>query len=243
MEEFVPQEQQDAQPTLRISAEDAARIQGAFMQQVYGWMAGALALTGGVAMLVASSELALEFIFSHIGVFLGLFLVEVLLVSFLARKALEWSVGVTSGVFMAYAVVSGVTLSVIFMAYTMGSIASTFFITAGTFGVMSLYGYFTRTDLSRWGNILMMGLVGLILASVVNLFLHSEVLYWVATFVGVIVFVALIAYDTQKLKMLAFMGLEDEATDRKAAVLGALILYLDFINLFLLLLRIFGRRR
>ncbi|UOQ76317.1 Bax inhibitor-1/YccA family protein [Hymenobacter sp. 5516J-16] len=243
MEEFVPDEQQNTQPTLRISAEDAARIQGAFMQQVYGWMAGALALTGGVAMLVASSEVALEFIFNHIGVFLGLFLVEVLLVSFLSRKALEWSVGVTSGVFMAYAVVSGVTLSVIFLAYTMGSIASTFFITAGTFGVMSLYGYFTRTDLSRWGNILMMGLIGLILASVVNLFLHSEVLYWVATFVGVIVFVALIAYDTQKLKMLAFMGLEDEATDRKAAVLGALILYLDFINLFLLLLRIFGRRR
>lgn len=242
MENLLPEEH-GTHPTLQLSAEEASQIQGAFMQQVYGWMAGALALTGGVAMLVSSSETLLNFVFGHIGLVLGLFVVEILLVGFLARKALSWSVGLTSGVFMLYAMLSGVTLSVIFLVYTAGSIASTFFITAGTFGVMSLYGYFTRTDLTRWGNLLMMGLVGMILASVVNLFWQNEMLYWISTFVGVILFVALTAYDTQKIKTLAFVGLNDEATDRKAAVLGGLILYLDFINLFLLLLRIFGRRR
>ncbi|UYZ65205.1 Bax inhibitor-1/YccA family protein [Hymenobacter weizhouensis] len=213
------------------------------MTRVYGWMAAALALSGAVALWVGSSATMQELLFGSRWVFLGLLLAQVVTVGFLSGKGLEWSAGTTTGVFMGYALLNGLTLGIIFLLYTAESIASTFFITAGTFGVMSLYGYFTGTDLSRWGNLLFMGVIGLILASVVNMFLASSTLYWITSFVGVLLFVALTAYDTQKVKTLAFLGLEDESTDRKAAVLGALTLYLDFINLFLYLLRFFGRRR
>ena len=139
---------------------------------------------------------------------------------------------------------NGVTLSCVFLAYTSASIASTFFVTAGTFGVMSLFGYFTKADLSGWGKLLSMAVIGLVIAMVVNLFLNNSILEIVTSFIGVLIFTALAAYDTQKLKQLALLGVtEGEETSSKASILGALTLYLDFVNLFLFLLRIFGRRR
>jgi FtsH-binding integral membrane protein len=132
---------------------------------------------------------------------------------------------------------------VIFLVFTAESIASTFFITAGTFGVMSIYGYTTKSDLSKWGNLLFMGLIGLIIASIANFFMESTMLYWITTYVGVLIFVGLTAYDTQKIKNANVIGNEGTEEDSKEAIMGALTLYLDFINLFLYLLRIFGRRK
>nr|WP_245882854.1 Bax inhibitor-1/YccA family protein [Hymenobacter chitinivorans] len=213
------------------------------MTQVYGWMAGALALTGGVAMLVGASPEIQELVFGNRLVFFGLIILELFVVGYLSRNLFEMTPNQAVGAFAGYALLNGVTLGIIFMVYTAESIASTFFITAGTFGVMSLYGFVTGTDLSRWGNLLFMALIGLVIASVVNIFLASSMLYWITSFIGVALFVALTAYDTQKVKGLAFIGYGDEGADRKAAVWGALTLYLDFVNLFLYLLRFFGRRR
>jgi FtsH-binding integral membrane protein len=137
----------------------------------------------------------------------------------------------------------GVTLAAIFALYTQSSVVSAFFVTAGTFGAMSVYGHVTRRDLTSWGSFLFMGLIGFLLASVVNIFLKSEMIYWVTTYCGILIFVGLTAYDTHKLKVLAQAGFADSETRHKAAILGALRLYLDFINLFLLLLRVLGRRR
>jgi len=138
---------------------------------------------------------------------------------------------------------NGVTLSAIFIVFTEESLASTFYVTTGTFGVMSIYGYSTKSDLTRLGNLLFMGLIGLIISSVVNLFFHNELLYWITTYVGVLLFVGLTAYDTQKIKKMNIIGNEGTEEDKKEAIMGALTLYLDFINLFLYLLRIFGKKK
>jgi uncharacterized protein len=130
----------------------------------------------------------------------------------------------------------------IFVLYTATSIASTFFVTAGTFGAMSMYGYFTKRDLTKMGSLLMMALIGLIIASVVNMFMASSTLYWITTYAGILIFVGLVAYDTQKIKEMNIIGNEGTDEDRKEAIMGALALYLDFINLFLYLLRLLGRR-
>ncbi|MBF4901004.1 Bax inhibitor-1/YccA family protein, partial [Cronobacter sakazakii] len=154
------------------------------------------------------------------------------------------SPAVATALFMLYSALTGLTLSSIFLVYTYASIASTFVVTAGMFGVMSLYGYTTKRDLSGWGNILFMALIGLIIASLVNFWLKSTALMWAVTYIGVIVFVGLTAYDTQKLKALGEqIDVNDHGNLRKYSILGALTLYLDFINLFLMLLRIFGNRR
>ena len=147
--------------------------------------------------------------------------------------------------FAFYSVLTGVMFSTIFIAYTSESIASTFFITAGTFGAMSLYGYFTKKDLSSMGKFLYMGLIGIIIASLVNLFLHSSTVMWITTYIGVLVFVGLTAYDTQKIKEMLVMQSQAGLTENsmKVALYGSFMLYLDFINLFLKLLRIFGRRK
>ena len=145
-------------------------------------------------------------------------------------------------VFLGYSLLNGLIFSSIFLTYTGGSIALTFFITAGTFGVMSAYGYFTKSDLTSIGNIAIMLLIGVIIASLVNMFMKSEMLYWIISYAGVAIFVALTAYDTQKIKEMNIIGNEGTAEDRKEAIVGALTLYLDFINLFLFLLRLFGRR-
>ncbi len=145
--------------------------------------------------------------------------------------------------FMGYAVLNGLTLSLIFLIYTFSSIALTFFVTAGTFAVMSIYGYVTKTDLTKIGKILMMLLVGIIIASIVNMFLKSPMIYWITTYIGVAVFVGLIAYDTQKIKNYFLELNGDESLMGRMAIMGALTLYLDFINLFLFLLRLFGGGR
>ena len=229
---------------LQLSAEEAARIQAQFFAQVYGWMAAGLSLTGGVALFTASSTAMQEFIFGTEFVFLGRIIAELLIVGFMTARAAQWSRTEVQTAFLAYALLNGLTLSVIFMAYTADSIASTFFISGGMFGAMSLFGYFTKADLSGWGRMLSMALIGLVIALVVNIFVHSSMLSLIASFVGVLLFTALTAYDTQKLKQIAFIGVtEGEEASHKASILGALTLYLDFINLFLFLLRIFGRRR
>ena len=147
------------------------------------------------------------------------------------------------GLFLLYSALNGLTMSIIFLIYTSASIASTFFITAGTFGVMSAYGYFTKKDLTSIGNIAFMGLIGIIIASIVNIFLQSPMLYWAVTYIGVLVFVGLTAYDTQKIKKMSLeMDIESEEGS-KGAVMGALALYLDFINMFIFMLRIFGQRK
>ncbi|RAK65964.1 Bax inhibitor-1/YccA family protein [Hymenobacter edaphi] len=245
MENFTPNEEaHEPQPRqIVLSAEEAAAIQTRFLTQVYGWMTGALAITGGVAMVVGASPELQEMVVGNRLVFWGLLLLELFIVGYLGARLMNMSASQAIGAFAAYSVINGLTLGIIFMVYTADSIASTFFVTAGTFGVMSAYGYFTRTDLSRWGNLLLMALIGVIIATVVNLFLQNSMLYWITSMLGVFIFVGLTAYDTQKIKELAFVGLEDEEVDRKAAVWGALTLYLDFVNLFLYLLRFFGRRK
>ncbi|MCC3158341.1 Bax inhibitor-1/YccA family protein [Hymenobacter sp. 15J16-1T3B] len=245
MENLTPAEEtHEPRPRqITLSAEEASAIQTRFLTQVYGWMTGALAVTGGVAMVVGASPELQELVVGNRLVFWGLLLLELFIVGYIGARLMKMSASQAIGAFAAYSVINGLTLGIIFMVYTADSIASTFFVTAGTFGVMSAYGYFTRTDLSRWGNLLLMALIGVIIATVVNLFLQNSMLYWITSLLGVFIFVGLTAYDTQKIKELAFVGLEDEEVDRKAAVWGALTLYLDFVNLFLYLLRFFGRRK
>ncbi len=228
----------------QLSAEDAARIQGQFFAQVYGWMAAGLALTGGVAMFAAASPTLMSLIFGNRFVFFGLIIAELVVVGFLSARIFKWSRAQAQAAFISYALLNGLTLSVIFLVYRLDSIASTFFIASLMFGVMSAFGYFTKADLSGWGKLLSMALIGLVIAMVVNMFWGNSTLNLLVSFVGVILFTALAAYDTQKLKQLAFLGVtEGEEMHDKASILGALTLYLDFVNLFLFLLRFFGRRR
>lgn len=228
-------------PAVR-SPERIAALQADFLRRVYNWMGLGLALTAVVAMGVASTPAALQLILGNPWLFFGLIIAELGLVITLSAALGRLSATTATLLFFVYAALNGLTLSVIFLAYTQASIGQTFFITAGTFGAMSFYGYSTKRDLASWGSFLFMGLIGIILASVVNLFLASPAIYWVITYAGIIVFVGLTAYDTQKLKEMALGGFADEDVARKGAVMGALALYLDFINLFLMLLRLFGRR-
>jgi uncharacterized protein len=223
------------------SSTDALRRQGV-MTQVYAWMTAGLLLTGAVAMFVAGNQALANLIFGVPFVFFGLIIATLALVWILSANIGRMSPALATGMFLGYSALNGLTLSVIFFAYTSASIASTFFITAGTFGAMSAWGYFTKRDLSGWGNFLFMALIGLILASVVNIFWANSGLYWIVTYAGVLIFVALTAYDTQQIKRM-IAEVRDEAGERRVAIYGALRLYLDFINLFLYLLRILGSRR
>jgi uncharacterized protein len=223
--------------------DQAAAESQRFMTKVYGWMSLALVITGFVAMFVASSPTLIESIFGNRIVFWALIIGQFVLVASMVGWVARMSATTATLMFLLYSAVVGVTLSVIFLIYTADSIALTFFVTAGTFGVMSLYGYTTKKDLTSWGNLLMMGLFGLIIASVVNFFMQSEMLYWITTYAGVLIFVGLTAYDTQKIKNMNIIGNEGTEEDQKEAIMGALTLYLDFINLFLYLLRLFGKRK
>jgi len=226
-----------------VSQEQIAADQQRFMVKVYAWMSAALLVTGMVAMWTATTPEALAFIFGNKIVFYGLLIVELAFVGSLVGLVNRLSAAVATLLFIAYSIVNGLTLSVVFLAYTQESIATTFFITAGTFAAMSAYGYFTKSDLTKMGNILFMALIGLIIASIVNLFFYSEILYWITSYAGVLIFTGLIAYDTQKLKAIGLSAGQDFETGRKQAIVGALSLYLDFINLFLMLLRFFGRKK
>ncbi len=225
----------------QLSAEDAARIQAQFFTQVFGWMAAGLAFTGGTALFTASSPALVYFISRSPLIYLGLVLVTVLIAGFLANRIFQWSRTQVQFAFIGYSVLNGLMLSGVLLHYTTTSVASTFFTTAIMFGIMSAFGYFTKSDLSGWGKMLSMVLIGLIIASVVNIFLHSTAVAFIASFVGVILFTALAAFHTQKLKEIAFLGVtEGEEMHDKASILGALVLYLDFVNLFLFLLRFTG---
>ncbi|MFA6034797.1 MAG: Bax inhibitor-1/YccA family protein [Myxococcota bacterium] len=213
------------------------------MRGVYNWMGIGLALTGMVAMLIASDEQTVRLITGNKILFYGLLIGELLMVLGLVGLVGRMSALAATALFVAYSALNGVTLSVIFYAYTAESLAATFFITAGTFGAMSAFGYLTKRDLSGMGQFLMMGLFGIIIASIVNIFVASTTLMWVTTYVGVLVFTGLTAYDTQKIKRLGMHTTEGTENTKKATIIGALSLYLDFINLFLMMLRIFGGRR
>lgn len=218
-------------------------LQTTTMRHVFTWMFGALGITALTAMLVAKSSLIYTMIMNP-GLLWGLIIAELALVFILSARIGKMSFFTSSLLFTIYSILNGVTLSSIFIVYTMTSIAATFFITAGMFGAMALWGYFTKKDLSKWGSIFFMLLIGLILATVVNLFLRSDAMGFIISIVGVIIFTGLTAFDVNKIKqMLAqTQGLEEGDVVRKVALMGALTLYLDFINLFLYLLRFFGRR-
>ncbi len=216
-----------------------------FVRSVYNWMAIGLGLTGVVALYVSSSESMLRLIFGNPFVFFALIIGELALVFFISGRVDRMSAGTATSLFVLYCALNGATLSFIFLAYARASIVSTFFICAGTFIGCSIYGWTTKKDLTSLGGFLMMGLIGIIIASLVNMFVRSSGMSMVISYIGVIVFVGLTAYDTQKLKSMALTQPADldGAVIRKGAILGALSLYLDFINLFLMLLRIFGTAR
>ena len=211
----------------------------AVMKRVYVRMFIGLLVSAFCALGVASSQAALAFFFGNQLVFWGMLIAMVAMAFIIPARLTKMSSGTVLGLFLLYSALMGCWLAPIFIAYRIGTIVYTLFITAGTFGAMSVYGYFTKSDLSKMGSYLMMALFGLIIAMVVNIFLKSSALEWVVSIVGVLLFVGLTAYDTQQVKRLAAANLEPSMAD-KLATMGAMNLYLDFINLFLFLLRIFG---
>lgn len=219
-----------------------AKVSRTFLLNVYNWMAIGLAITGFVAYLV--SEFIDPYFFAkYIFVFYGLLIFELIFVF-----ALSWAINKIPAIiailgFFFYAFLNGLTMSVVFMVYTSASVYMTFFVCAGMFAGMSIFGYITKIDLSRFGSFLYMGLIGVVLGSVVNLFWANSTLYWLITYVGIFVFVGLTAYDTQQIKRMAQEVDAGSEEGKKGAIMGALKLYLDFINLFLLLLRLMGSRR
>ena len=212
-------------------------------RKVYVWMSLALCLTGLTAMIVANNDRFVYELLQNSLMFWGIIIAELALVFVISGKIDKLSMTTATLLFIAYSVLNGVTMSLIFLVYTESAIASTFFITAGTFGALSLYGYMTKKDLSSWGSILAMALIGLIIASLVNVFMENESLYWIISYAGVLLFVGLTVYDTQKIKK-AMLDPSNEVDENlhKTALMGALSLYLDFLNLFLYLLRIMGNR-
>jgi hypothetical protein len=213
-----------------------------FFNNVYAWMSAGLALTAVVAWYVSTNLALVQWLFGS-GIWIALIIAQLVLVFTISAAVNRLSPTAATALFLLYAALMGLTLSVIFLAYTLPSIAGTFLATAGTFGATSIYGYVTKRDLTRLGSLLFMALIGLIIASVVNIFLANSTLYWVITYAGVAIFVGLTAYDTQRLKEIAIATANDPRMAARYAINGALTLYLDFINLFLLLLRLLGDRR
>lgn len=239
---------QNSQPypgTVSLDRERA--LVGAFMRRVYNWMAAGLALSAVTAWLVASSAAVLGLFFNlQTGAPTMLFWVAIVgefgLVIAISAGIRRFQAGTAAALFVAYAALNGVTLSMVLLAYTGASVMKAFLVTAGTFAVTSVWATTTKKDLSGMGSFLMMGLIGLIIASLVNIFLGSSTLDWVVSVVGVGLFVGLTAYDTQQLRAMVLEA-ANEVTVAKMAIFGALKLYLDFINLFLMLLRLMGDRR
>lgn len=215
-----------------------------YLSQVYGWMTCGLLLTAFVAWYAAQSTQVIQFIYMNKMALFGLIIAQFGLVFVLTGMVHKLSAPAATGLFMLYSALTGLTMATIFLIYTYSSIGATFFITAGMFGAMSFYGYTTKRDLSRFGSLLFMALIGLVIASLVNFWLKSSTLMWIVTYAGVLLFVGLTAYDTQKLKHIGSqVDVNDKDNLRRYAIVGALTLYLDFINLFLMLLRIVGNRR
>lgn len=215
-----------------------------FMAQVYGWMTVGLLLTAFVALYVASSATLIEMIFTNKIFFFGLIIAQLALVFILSGMVHKMSGALATTLFMLYSALTGVTISSVLIVYTYSSVASTFFICAAMFGALSVYGYTTKRSLTGMGSFLFMGLIGIIIASIVNIFMQSSMMSMVISYAGVLIFAGLTAYDTQKLKdMGSEINQEDKENMRRYSIMGALTLYLDFINLFLMLLRILGDRR
>ena len=212
------------------------------MRKVYVWMTLALVITGATAYGVATSPGLMMTIATNQLLFWGLIIAEFGLVIAISAAINKLSLTTATLLFILYSVINGATLSFIFAVYTMSSIASVFFITAGTFAVMAVVGYTTKKDLTSMGKILLMALIGIIIATVVNIFLKSTGLEMIVSYLGVLIFVGLTAYDSQKIKQMLMQAPDAGESAQKLALLGALTLYLDFINLFLYLLRIFGKR-
>jgi len=211
----------------------------AYMIKIYNYMALGLGLTGGVAFVTATTPAILQVVLPMMWLFM---LAPIGFVFFLSFRINKISFATAQTLFWLYAALNGIAFSVFFLAYTGDSIARVFFITAGTFAAMSLYGYTTQRDLSGMGSYLFMGLIGIVIASLVNIFLGSSVMQFWISVIGVVIFTGLTAYDTQAIKEGYVQGLDEETTGKKA-IFGALQLYLDFINLFIMLLRLLGDRR
>lgn len=237
MEEFQRVSDEERYASLRTEESTSS-----FMTKVFMWMTLGLALTGIIAYVVSLNPQIVVSLFTS-KIIYAFFLGELALVWYFSSRINQLSLTSAVTLFLVYASVNGITLASIFLIYSMGTISLAFFVTAGTFGAMATYGYVTKRDLTTWGTTLRMGLFGLIIASVVNIFMGNEMIYWITTYVGVILFVGLTAYDTQRIKAMSNVGAAGSDAVAKAAILGALTLYLDFINLFLYLLRILSRLR
>jgi uncharacterized protein len=227
-------------PTPLVRA-DAQLRQRSFLSQVYTWMTAGLLVTSAVAAYTASAPSVLNLLYGNPFTIWLLFLAQIGLVIGLSARIGRLAPFTAAALFIAYAALNGLTLSALFLVYTYTSIAQAFLATAATFGVMSLYGATTKRDLSTAGNLLVMALIGFFVGSIVNLFWANSAVYWVLTYLGIALFIGLTAYDTQQIKQLV-QQVQDDTSARRLAIIGALKLYLDFINLFVLLLRIFGSR-
>lgn len=217
---------------------DTAVVQRS-LQRTFLWMTLGLAITAFAGLLAADTG----FVNTIAVTFWGFVILELVLVYFLSARIEKMSMPVATACFAVYAALNGLTLSPIFLVYELGSLTTTFLITAGTFAAMAVVGYTTKRDLTKLGSLLTMALIGIIIASVVNIFVGASWLGYVTSYAGVVIFVGLTAYDTQKIKHMLLASSQDEERTKRVALLGALSLYLDFINLFLFLLRIFGGRR
>lgn len=223
------------------TAQSRVEVVNAFMRGVYGWMSLGLLVTAAASVFVVSSPALRQVVFGNQIVFFGLIIAELALVVGLSAAINRLSAGTASGLFLLYSALNGITLSSIFMVYAQATIFKAFVVTGGMFGAMSLYGLLTKRDLTSMGSFLFMGLIGVVIASVVNIFTKSAMMDFIISCVGVLVFTGLTAYDTQKLKVMGQMAPADDATAvRRGTILGALTLYLDFINLFLMMLRLFS---
>ena len=212
------------------------------IRKVYVWMTLALVITGFTAYGVATSPGVLQAIYGNQLLFWGMIIAEFALVIGVSAAINRISLTMATLMFILYSVINGALLSYIFLVYTASSVATVFFVTAGTFGTMALVGYTTKTDLTSMGKILFMALIGLIIATIVNVFIKSSGMTLILSYIGVLIFVGLTAYDSQKIKQMLMQAPDAGESAQKLALLGALTLYLDFINLFLYLLRIFGKR-
>ncbi len=225
-----------------LPIEALAEAQREFLLKVYAWMVGGLMITGLTALFTASSAVLMETIWTNTLLRWVVILAPLGMVFAMSGMMHRLSPATASLLFLVYSALVGLMMSVIFIIYEPASIVTTFFVTAGTFAAMSVYGWITKRDLSSMGSFLTMGLIGLIIAMVANFLLESPALYFAISIIGVLIFTGLTAYDTQRLKEDYVVGSEATAEGRKAAIVGALTLYLDFINLFLFLLRLLGNR-
>lgn len=240
MYNFINEQNQETGFAYNEKERGLSNVFSALMRKVYVWMTFALIITGVTAYGVASSPTLLTTIYTNSAIMWGLIIAEFVLVFAISGAINRLSLSTATLLFILYSVLNGATLSSIFVLYEMTCIAKVFFITAGTFGAMAFYGYTTKRDLTSIGKILFMALIGLIIATVVNMFLKSPGFDYILSYVGVAVFVGLTAWDSQKIKQMLQMQYDMSEGAQKLALLGALTLYLDFINLFLYLLRIFG---